>query len=126
MMVLEEAWFDALRKFIAAYEVAAESAMGVPREVYKIAPLAARYLAQRGGANSPIARALSAAPDVDDVLRLVLLFHAGGPWDEAKGVEWLRITGTTEATSKVLCDQVRSALGGGLGRDSARPSADAN
>ena len=45
-----------------------------------------------------------------DALRLVLLFHSGSPWDEAKCVEWFRITGTREASTKVLCDHVRSAL----------------
>jgi hypothetical protein len=45
-----------------------------------------------------------------DALRLVLLFHAGGPWDAERQREWLRITGTTEATTKVLCDHIRAAL----------------
>jgi hypothetical protein len=47
---------------------------------------------------------------VMDALKLVLLFHSGGAWDDAKIAEWLRITGTREATTKVLCDHVRSML----------------
>lgn len=48
--------------------------------------------------------------DTRDALRLVLLFHSGGVWGEAQKTEWLRITGTTEATTKVMCEHVRSAL----------------
>jgi hypothetical protein len=48
--------------------------------------------------------------DVDDALKLVLLFHGGGAWDDAKIAEWFRITGTREATTKVLCDHLRSML----------------
>jgi len=47
--------------------------------------------------------------DLRDALKLVLLFH-GGRWDDAEKTEWHRITGTREATTKVLCDHVRSAL----------------
>jgi hypothetical protein len=45
-----------------------------------------------------------------DALRLVLLFHDGEQWTPAKRAEWLMIAGTTEATTKVMCDHVRSAL----------------
>jgi hypothetical protein len=48
--------------------------------------------------------------DVRDALQLALLFHSGGEWDDAKIAEWFRITGTREATTKVLCDHVRSML----------------
>jgi hypothetical protein len=48
--------------------------------------------------------------NVADALKLPLLFHAGGEWDAARRAEWLRITGTTEATTKVLCDHIRSTL----------------
>jgi hypothetical protein len=47
---------------------------------------------------------------VADALRLVLLFHDGGEWNTEKRLEWLRITGTREATTKVMCDHVRSML----------------
>jgi hypothetical protein len=45
-----------------------------------------------------------------DALKLPLLFHAGGPWDAKRRAEWLRITGSLEATSKVMCDHLRSAV----------------
>lgn len=48
--------------------------------------------------------------DVRDALTAVLLFHSGGEWTADKAGVWLRITGTREATTKVLCDHVRSAL----------------
>lgn len=47
--------------------------------------------------------------DPRDALKAVLIFHSGGNWMDVAG-EWLRITGTREATTKVLCDHVRSAL----------------
>ena len=40
----------------------------------------------------------------------VLLFHGGGEWTNAKREEWKRLTGKDEATTKVLCDYIRSAL----------------
>lgn len=54
-----------------------------------------------------------AAPYIPPVERLalaVLLFHSQGAWMEAKSAEWLRLTGTREATSKVLCDLARRLL----------------
>jgi hypothetical protein len=45
-----------------------------------------------------------------DALKLPLLFHAGGPWTAERRAEWLRITGSLEATSKVMCDHLRSAI----------------
>lgn len=45
-----------------------------------------------------------------NALRLVLLFYAPGQWDQDRRDEWRRLTGTSEATTKVLCDHVRSAL----------------
>lgn len=47
--------------------------------------------------------------EVKDALRLVLLFYTID-WTPEKRAEWLRITGTEEATTKVLCDHIRSAL----------------
>lgn len=43
-------------------------------------------------------------------LRLALLFHAGGPWGDAAQAEWWRLSGSTEATTRVLCDHIRAAL----------------
>jgi hypothetical protein len=48
--------------------------------------------------------------DIKDALRLVLLFYESPYWTSEEKAEWLRITGTSEATTKVLCDHVRSAL----------------
>lgn len=48
--------------------------------------------------------------DLLDAIRLPLLFHAGGDWNKERRAEWLRITGTAEATTKVMCDHLRSAL----------------
>lgn len=47
--------------------------------------------------------------DVIDALRLVPLFYTID-WTPEKKAEWLRITGTTEATTKVMCDHIRSAI----------------
>lgn len=43
-------------------------------------------------------------------LELPLLFHGGGPWDDAKRLRWVELTGNREATTKVLCDAIREAL----------------
>jgi hypothetical protein len=45
-----------------------------------------------------------------NALRLVLLFYTVGEWSRDRKEEWKRLTGTYEATTKVLCDHVRSAL----------------
>ncbi len=47
----------------------------------------------------------------DDAFRAVLLFHGGGEWNGEKRAEWKRITGSDEATTKVLCDHIRLVLG---------------
>ena len=48
---------------------------------------------------------------IEDCLQLPLLFHDGGRWTGEKIDEWFRITGTTEASTKVMCDHLRRALG---------------
>lgn len=48
--------------------------------------------------------------DMKDALALPIIFHGGGIWDDARQAEWLRITGTREATTKVLCDHMRFVL----------------
>lgn len=48
-------------------------------------------------------------------LEAVLLFHGGGPWDDRKRLRWLQLTGSNEATARVLCDTVRAALVGSAG-----------
>lgn len=45
-----------------------------------------------------------------NALKLVLLFHHGGAWTTDNKAEWKKITGHTEATTKVLCDHVRKML----------------
>ena len=45
-------------------------------------------------------------------LELPLLFHSGGVWDDTKRRRWREITGTEEATTRVMCDAIRRALGG--------------
>jgi len=47
---------------------------------------------------------------VTTALEAVLLFHSDTPWDLPKRNRWLILTGTTDATTKVLCDTVRKAL----------------
>jgi hypothetical protein len=43
-------------------------------------------------------------------LRLPLLFHGGGDWTEERRAEWKALTGSDEATTKVMCDTIRAAL----------------
>lgn len=54
-----------------------------------------------------------------NALRLVLLFYHTGQWGQDRRDEWRRLTGTTEATTKVLCDHVRSSLAIGAWGDAA-------
>jgi len=52
------------------------------------------------------------APSLDycDAMKVPVLFHDSGPWEGTKAAEWLRITGTREATTKVLCDHMRMMI----------------
>lgn len=43
-----------------------------------------------------------------DGLEATLLFHSGGHWDETKAARWAELTGNDEATTKALCDFLRS------------------
>ena len=50
-----------------------------------------------------------------EALKLPLLFHLGH-WGANSKLEWKRITGHDEATTKIMCDAIRAALhteGGG-------------
>jgi hypothetical protein len=47
--------------------------------------------------------------DPRDALNLVLLFYTVH-WTSEKRTEWHRITGTTEASTKVMCDHIRAVL----------------
>ncbi len=44
-------------------------------------------------------------------LEAVLLFHSTSPWDHAKQIHWWNLTQRNEATTRILCDVVRLALG---------------
>ena len=41
-------------------------------------------------------------------LELPLLFHSGGGWTDAMRKRWEEITAIPEATTKVMCDAIRS------------------
>ena len=49
-------------------------------------------------------------PTLPAALEAVLLFHSGGPWNDAKNQRWRLLTGHDEATTRVLCDTAREAL----------------
>ncbi len=49
-------------------------------------------------------------PGVENALQAVLVFHHDGYWDAAHCAKWERLTGSTEATTKALCDIVRAAI----------------
>lgn len=42
----------------------------------------------------------------------VLLFHAGGPWDDQRAERWKTLTGAREATTVELCNLARRTLAG--------------
>ena len=44
--------------------------------------------------------------------RAVLLFHAGGSWTNERRAHWRALTGSTDATTRTLCDFARSVEGG--------------
>jgi hypothetical protein len=44
-------------------------------------------------------------------LEAVLMFHAGGDWDDSKRLRWREITGTEDASTRELCNHVRRVLG---------------
>lgn len=52
---------------------------------------------------------LAAATDMSDALEAVLLFYASGPWTVKRVNLWRALTGTSEATTKNLCDAARAA-----------------
>ena len=49
--------------------------------------------------------------EAERLLRAVLLFYQAPEWDDAQRLEWEDITGESEATTKVLCDSIRTLLG---------------
>lgn len=45
-----------------------------------------------------------------EVLGVVLLFYAVPQWTDIERREWKRVTGSNEATTKVLADTIRDVL----------------
>ena len=45
-----------------------------------------------------------------DVVEALLLFYEAPYWTAAERAQWLRLTGQTEATTRVLADCARAAL----------------
>lgn len=75
----------------------------------------ARYKARRASGQSyaevkSVVLRETQVESVKKALSAVLLFHSGSPWDEEKSLEWFRLTGAYEATTKMLCDAVRRVL----------------
>lgn len=56
------------------------------------------------------ARSSRASGALRSALELPLLFHGGSPWDDAKRARWKAITGSDEATTRVMCDHIRKVL----------------
>jgi hypothetical protein len=56
------------------------------------------------------ARLIAAAPEMAEALDLVLLFHSGGGWTSESQKRWMTLTGSGDATTRVMCDAVRAAL----------------
>jgi hypothetical protein len=49
-------------------------------------------------------------PRLVEALEAVLLFHSGTPWDSEKRLQWSNIVGHSDATTKALCNFIRSRL----------------
>lgn len=47
---------------------------------------------------------------VERLARAVLLFHRGGAWTGMDRNEWVMLTSSDEATTRVLCDLARRLL----------------
>lgn len=47
---------------------------------------------------------------LENALRAVLIFHAGGEFTEQMRYDFLAITGSTECTTTALCDHIRELL----------------
>lgn len=43
-------------------------------------------------------------------LEIPLLFHSSEPWTAERCNQWDILTGSTEATTKVMCDAIRAAI----------------
>jgi hypothetical protein len=60
-------------------------------------------------------RAAEAAPILLGAVTAALLFHSDSPWTPEKRTDWRELTGSDEATTKVLCDTLRAAQAAALG-----------
>lgn len=47
---------------------------------------------------------------IRDAAEATLLFHSAETWTAEKTLRWVRLTGTTAATTKALCDTVRAGI----------------
>lgn len=45
-----------------------------------------------------------------EALEMVVLYHSGSPWDAAKAKRWERWSGSDDATTRNMCDQLRTVL----------------
>ena len=70
----------------------------------------AGVIASEGEDYEANAALIAAAPDLLAACRAVLIFHSGGEWTHNAEIDWIRITGKDDATTKVLCDTVRAAI----------------
>ena len=62
-------------------------------------------------AESRLAEAEAENARLREACRMVLLFYNTGYWTKANADEWASVTGEIDATTRVLCDTVRRALG---------------
>lgn len=66
---------------------------------------------EHGESDAEIGRSMARISNAERLARAVLLFHHGGEWTKADQQIWHALTGSHDATSRVLCDlarQVRS------------------
>lgn len=52
-------------------------------------------------------RGMARISNAERLARAVLLFHHGGEWTHSDAEVWHALTGTHQATTKVLCDLAR-------------------
>lgn len=58
-----------------------------------------------------IAYLMASAPEMLSALEAVLMWFGAGDWNDAKRQQWKQLAGNDEATTRVLCDLVRCAIG---------------
>jgi hypothetical protein len=64
--------------------------------------------------SNPVTVTIATGPDEIERLRklarAVLLFHGAPSWTEKEKREWCELTGSQDATTRILCDLARAAL----------------